>query len=149
MVDITTLEALIGTKFPGGSYRIEPWQSWLTNDCVLAAHRDDDLAHPMYCYYAALAGMGISLDELFALAHATADDGVMFGEADIELHQPLRVGVDYAVRGGFTSAVRKEGKKAGVFDIVGFELEVVDPSGAVVGVSRNSFVFPRREGQAS
>jgi hypothetical protein len=32
-----------------------------------------------------------------------------------------------------------------VFDLVFFELDIVDPdSGDVVGVCRNSFVFPRR-----
>ncbi len=144
IVALETLESLVGQPFPGGTFTVEPYQNWLTNDVVLAPQRDDDLAHPMYCYYAALAGMGISLDELFALAHATADDGVMFGEAEIELVAPMRVGVTYTVRGTFTSVVRKEGKKAGVFDIVAFALELVDPTGAVAGISTNSFVFPRR-----
>lgn len=144
VVPVEELEALVGHRFPGGTYRVEPYVSWLTNDVVGAPQRNDGVAHPMFCYYGALAGMGISLDELFALAHATADDGVMFGEAEIDLRQPLRSGVDYAVSGSIASVTRKEGKKAGVFDIVAFELELHDPSGALAAVSWNSFVFPRR-----
>lgn len=144
--DIADIEALVGQKLPGGKYTVEQYHNWLTCDVIGAPQRSDDLAHPMYCYYAALAGMGVSLDELFAMAHATADSGVMFGEAGIELREPMRTGVTYTVRGGFTDVVRKEGKKAGVFDIVTFELEVVDPEGQVVGLSSNAFVFPRREG---
>ena len=69
----------------------------------------------------------------------------MFGEAEIEQRIPLRIGESYEVRGGITGVVRKEGRRAGVFDIVTLRLELVDAEGEVAGVSTNSFVFPRRD----
>ena len=46
--------------------------------------------------------------------------------------------------GRYTSAVRKSGKRAGVFDIVEFRLEVADEGSELAVVSTNSFVYPRR-----
>ena len=91
-----------------------------------------------------LGGLGITLDELFALVGSSAADGPMFGEAEIEQVLPLRVGDTYDVRGGITGIVRKEGK-SGVFDILTFKLELVNEAGEIAGISTNSFVFPRRD----
>jgi hypothetical protein len=144
-MDETALHGVVGYRFPGGRFTIAPYEHWLTCDAVLTEPTREGVAHPMYVYYAALGGMGISLDELFALVGATADDGVMFGEAAIEVARPLAVGATYDVRGEVTGAERKSGRRAGVFDIVTFALEVVDEHGGVCGTSTNSFVFPRRE----
>jgi hypothetical protein len=144
VISAAELQGIVGHRFPGGQCRVEPYRNWLTCDAVHSPVPLDGVAHPMFCYYGALAGMGISLDELFALVGATADDGVMFGEAEIKLCRPLRVGESFAVRGSITGAERKQGRRAGVFDIVSFRLELVDDRGQVAGVSTNSFVFPRR-----
>jgi hypothetical protein len=99
----------------------------------------------MEVYYGALAGMGLSVDGLFHLVGATADDGPMFGEAQIEVRRPLQIGATYDVSGSITGVVRKEGRKAGVFDIVTFSLELRGADGEVDAVSTNSFIFPRRD----
>ena len=70
----------------------------------------------------------------------------MFGEAG---HR-ARTGRSGSARrsrisGGITGVVRKEGRKAGVFDIVTFRLELVGEDGALAAVSTNSFIFPRRD----
>ena len=145
MMSLVDLQGIVGHEFPGGTYRVEPYRNWLTCDAVLSPLPADEIAHPMFCYYGALAGMGISLDDLFALAGATAEDGVMFGEAEIDLRRPMRVGETFTVRGAITDAERKEGRRAGVFDIVAFRLELVDERDEVAAVSSNSFVFPRRD----
>ena len=36
-------------------------------------------------------------------------------------------------------------RDTGVFDIVSFRLELADGDGELVGVSTNSFIFPRRD----
>jgi hypothetical protein len=144
-ISLEALEALVGTGFPGGSYTIEPYRHWLMNDAIGDRPTTSGTASPMEIYYGAMAGLGLTLDELFALAGATAADGPMFGEAEIEQRHPLQVGETYTVRGGITGAVRKEGRRAGVFDIVTFRLELVDDEGEVAGISTNSFVFPRRD----
>lgn len=138
------LESLVGRQFPGGTYTLDPWRVWLTNDVIGAPQRTDDIAHPMFCYYAAMAGLGISIDEMFTLCHASADDGPMFGECDIQQLRPLEVGATYTVRGEITSAIRKQGARTGTFDIVAFQLEVVAADGEVSSIVSNSFIFPRR-----
>lgn len=143
--DLEELEKRVGHELPGGTYELEDYKDWLTRDVVGAEPSRDGVALPMFCYYAAIAGMGVSIDGLFRLVEATADSGVMFGEAEIDIHEPFRIGETYTVTGRITDIVRKEGRKAGVFDIVTFALDVTDSSGELAGVSTNSFVFPRRD----
>jgi hypothetical protein len=71
----------------------------------------------------------------------------MVGEQKFEFARPLEVGKEYRVEGGIVDVVRKEGKRAGVFDIATFELRVLD-AGEPVATSTTSFVFPRREAGA-
>lgn len=144
-IRLEALEALVGTPFPGGSYTIEPYRHWLFVDASGAPGTREGTAHPLEAYYGALAGMGLSVDELFSLVGASADDGPMFGEASIEIREPLRIGATYAVAGGIVDVKRKEGRRAGVFDIVAFRLELRDEAGTLAAVSTNSFVFPRRD----
>jgi hypothetical protein len=144
-ISLERLEALIGTSFPGGTYTIEPYRHWLMNDAVGDVPSTEGTASPMEIYYGAMGGLGLGLEELFALVGSSSAEGPMFGEAEIEQRRPLLVGESYEVRGGITGIVRKEGRRAGVFDIVTFRLELVDSGGEVAGVSTNSFVFPRRD----
>ena len=146
MIGLDELRDLIGTPFPDGSFTISPYEHWLCADAVLSPKLPEGVAHPMYGYYTAVAGMGISLDELFAMVGSSAADGPMFGEAGLELRKSMSIGASYTVRGGITDVVRKEGRRAGVFDIVTFRLDVIDADGDVAAVSTNSFVFPRRQG---
>ena len=141
---VQELEDLVGKPLPGGRYTVEPYRHWLMLDAVGARPTRSGTAHPMEAYYGALAGMGISVDDLFGLVGASAEDGPMFGEAEIELHRPLQVGATYDVTGAITSIQRKEGRRAGVFDIVGFRLELRGDDGELHAVSANSFIFPRR-----
>ena len=144
-ITVEELTGLVGKPFPGGTYTIEPYRHWLMQDAVGGPATREGVASPMEVYYGALAGMGLSVDELFALVGATADDGPMFGEAGIDVRRPLRIGETYRVSGGITDIVRKEGRKAGVFDIVSFRLELEGADGELAAVSSNSFIFPRRD----
>ena len=144
MVSLAQMQELVGRELPGGSFEVEHYRNWLTNDVIGSPQRSDDLAHPMFCYYAAMGGMGLSIAELFALAHTSASDGPMFGECDMEVREPLRTGVTYAVRGEIIDVERKQGGAIGTFDLLTFRLEVVAPGGEVAGVCTNSFIFPRQ-----
>lgn len=145
MTGIEELERrVVGWRFPGGCYTVAPYAAWLCHDVLRSPALPPGVAHPQYVYYAALGGMGVTLDELFALVDATSDSGVMFGEAGIEQRRPLGLGKTYDVRGEITGIVRKTGRRAGTFDVLSFVLEVVD-GGEVVGVSTNHFVFPRKD----
>ncbi len=136
-------DELIGRRFPTGTFTIKPHESWLTCDAILSPPLPDDLAHPMYAYYAALGGMGLTIEELFEIAHSSSDDGPMFGEGGIELHRPLYVGETFTIQGGIQDVVRKSGR-SGTFDIISFKLDLIDQEGKVAAVSTNSFIFPRR-----
>jgi hypothetical protein len=87
--------------------------------------------------------------DIFDLMDADADSGIMAGEQRLEFRTPLEIEKDYEVTGGIVDVVRKEGRRAGVFDITTFELRVSEPgSDEPVAISTTSFVFPRREGAA-
>lgn len=144
MITTEELQSIVGRTFPGGQYTIESYIDWLVHDVVESGRRDGATAHPLFGFIATLLGKGMSLDDLFAICGASAEDGPMFGEHETELHRPLAVGETYAVTGKFTSAERKQGQKVGTFDIVGFELSLTDGKGRPAATIRNSFVFPRR-----
>lgn len=137
------LAAIVGRPLPGGEYTLQPYVDWLVHDAVEAGV-PGEVAHPLFGFIAGLRGKGISLDDLFEICGATAADGPMFGEHETELHQPLRPGETYRVSGEFVSAERKQGKKTGIFDIVGFRLRLTDSAGTLAATTFNSFVFPRR-----
>ena len=143
MIPLEELQELAGRSLPGGSFDLEHYRNWLTNDVLGAPQRSDDLANPMFCYYAAMGGMGLSIAELFDLVGSSASDGPMFGECDMEIFIPLRTETSYSVRGEITDVQRKQGASIGVFDLVTFRLEVVQPDGRLAGACTNSFVFPR------
>jgi hypothetical protein len=141
------LKELVGTPFPGGTYTIEPYVNWLTCDCVLAPElATSDAAHPLLVYMAGQAGIGLSLAELFALCRASSDDGPMLGEWGMAVNRPLQVGDEYS--GEITEAVRKTGKKTGVFDVVRFEIELRSTVGMDTAepdaLLHSSFIYPRR-----
>lgn len=136
-------EELLAVEFSSGEFTIPEWEHWLAADAILSPPLPDGVAHPMYGYYAAIVGMGPSLDDVFEAAHSAADAGVMFGEASLEFRRPLRVGATYRVEGRFTDAARKESRRLGVMDLVTFELTLYEATGEVAVVSRNTFVFPR------
>jgi acyl dehydratase len=145
--DVIDLEALrarvVGYRFPDGQFTIPPHEAWLAADALHSPPLPEGVAHPMYFYYVGLVGMGISLDELFALVDSSASDGPMFGELEINQGRALRVGEQFRVTGEILSVDRKEGG-SGVFDIVTFRLDLHDAAGNEVGGTVNSFIFPRR-----
>ena len=145
VVPFERMEELVGRELPSGSFDLEHYRNWLTNDVIGSPQRGDDLAHPMFCYYAAMGGIGLSIGELLELAYSSADEGPMFGECDMEVHAPLRTGVNYEVRGQITDVKRKQGGAIGTFDLLTFRIEVVEPGGEVAGTCTNSFIFPRKQ----
>jgi hypothetical protein len=142
----TDYSHVIGHRFPGGTTVVPAWMNRLWGDAVAA---DDDPAphvHPVLVYYAAVQGSGVTFQDIFDLMGASGDSGIMVGEQRFEFTRPLEVGKEYEVEGGITDVVRKEGRRAGVFDIATFELRVLEPGSAEpLAVSTTSFVFPRRE----
>jgi hypothetical protein len=138
-----------GHRFPGGTTVVPPWMNRLWGEAVAAEARPGEYVHPVLVYYAAVQGSGVTFQDIFDLMGADGDSGIMVGEQRFEFARPLEVDREYIVEGGITEVVRKEGRRAGVFDIATFELLVFERSGEEpVAVSTTSFVFPRREAKA-
>jgi hypothetical protein len=135
------LESLAGRSFPGGSFLVTAAQDTALRVVVGAPPRagDADVAHPVWMFAGPQRAMGITIDDLFGWCGSSAADGPMLGETQLTMPGPLLVGHRYAVTGGIVAATRKQGRRAGVFDIVTFELNL-----AGGGQCRTSFVFPRR-----
>lgn len=135
----------VGARLPDGAYTISPHVAWLVADCVESPPLAEQFAHPMFTYFAGQGGIGATLDEMFALSHATAADGIMLGTAEIELHRPLEVGERYDVSGSIVDAQRKRGS-SGTFDLVTYrmDLSTQDEPAATLTLA---FVYPRRDAE--
>lgn len=144
-MDAAELAALEGHRFPGGSFVIAPYEDWLLRDVLGEDPGDGVLAHPLWAFAAPQQSMGVTIDDIFVLCGASADDGPMLGDTHIELLTGLRLGATYTVAGQITSAVRKTGRTAGTFDLVHFCAVSHDSGGEVVARLTNSFVLPRGE----
>lgn len=137
------LRALAGWRFPGGQVRIPAYENAVLCDVVLD-EAEADIANPLYGYLTPGAGMGISLEALFALVGASGADGPMHGECEIELHAPLRVETDYRIEGEIIDVVRKRGRKIGMFDMLRYRLAMMEGD-TEVAATTSIIVIPRRE----
>lgn len=144
---VSPYAGLVGREFPGGDYTLTASRAWLIAD-ALGDDPWDPTPHPVLAWMAGVGAMGVTWDELFAWFGATADDGPMFGEHRTTMHRPLTGGATYRVSGRIVSVQRKSGRRAGVFDVVAYELDLHlsdDPAGELVARCHNSIVLPRRE----
>ncbi|HVH00360.1 MAG TPA: hypothetical protein VM844_06305 [Miltoncostaeaceae bacterium] len=137
---------LIGHRFPGGTVTIPGWVDFLWRDAVLA-EPGGEAVHPGLAYLAAVQGSGVTFQDIFDLAEATAESGPMFGEQTLTFEGALRTDTEYAVEGEITDVVRKQGRRAGTFDMLTFELRLRAPGGALVATNVNTFIFPRATGE--
>jgi hypothetical protein len=145
----TDYSHVIGHRFPGGTTVVPYWMNRLWGDAVAAEADPSPHVHPVLVYYAAVQGSGIDFQDIFDLMEASRDSGIMVGDQGFEFTRPLEVDREYAVEGGIIDTVRKEGRRAGVFDIATFELRILEvDTREPVAVSTTSFVFPRREAAA-
>lgn len=140
------LDALVGHRFPGGTYTVAHWENWLLTDCTGREPMPDDIVHPVVLFHAPILGAGTSIAELFRLGGAEAVSGTVGLEGyDWEYLQPLREGVEYRVDGGVVSAVRETDERTGaVADHVAFCIELRHDEALVARVT-NRWQFRRTE----
>lgn len=120
------LEALVGHRFAGGTYRVAHWENWLLTDCTGRAPMPDDVVHPIVLFHAPILGAGTSIAQLFALGRAAGAGSVGLESYDWEYTGPLREDVEYRVRGGVVEAERVVGDTGAVVDRVAFCIELFD-----------------------
>lgn len=135
-------ERLDGRALPGAELTVEAYQSAIADHALLAPAEDTDHAHPFWLIVLALRGMGITVDDLCALAGQRGQDTLLFGTCGIEQRAPLRVGHTFRTSATVGPVARKESRGGGFLDFVTVRVEVED-SGELVGVVTEGFIFKR------
>ena len=124
------IRALVGHRFPGGTYSIAHWENFLLTECTGAAPLPDGLAHPAALFHAPILGAKTSIKEMFRVGWAESDFSIGIESYDWEMFQPLREETSYRVTGEVSEADRcaAEGR---VFDRIQFRFELFAPDGAL------------------
>lgn len=139
------IETYIGYTFPGGTYTIDPAKHTLFLKAVDGIPSADGRAHPILHFIATHAGKGMTFDGLMAMIGAPLDAGALFGQEDLEILRPLRIGETVTVRGRIVDARSKSGAKTGAFDTLTTSIELVDADGEVCCRSLETYIIPRKE----
>ncbi|MHB1467934.1 MAG: hypothetical protein ACYCU0_01695 [Solirubrobacteraceae bacterium] len=138
---------LVGHRFPGATYTLPEWLCWLWSDTA-ELPADERSAHPALAYFVAMQGTGVSIQEIFDLIGAGVDSGVMFGECELTWHRLLLPGGTYECEAEIVGMVRKEGRRAGVFDMMSFKVSMRESGAAELAAECvNSWVVPRKSGE--
>lgn len=146
MVPLERMAALVGRRFPGGSYTIGHWENFLVHDALASSCDGSGLAHPAMLFHVPIAGVGVTIAEVFAMCEAESDEAVRAGAYVWEIARPLREEVEYRMDGVIVAVERKEGRRGGLMDVVTFRVDVMDAATDQVDASvTNTWVFLRRD----
>jgi hypothetical protein len=136
------LQALVGHRFRGGTYRIEHWENWLLTDCTGAPPLPDGIVHPIALFHVPILGAGTSITELFVLGRARGAGSVGLEGYDWEYFAPLREDVEYTIEGGIISAERTVSDQGATVDRIAFQIDLSDGAALVARVT-NRWQFRR------
>lgn len=109
---------------------------------VLGTSPPADGLHPLHAYIAMQRGIGVSIEQLCALADFDIQDGPMMGSLSLEILGDLDAGYEYRVEGEIVDLEHREGRRF-PFDLLTFCERLIDAEGAVVARTTNTFVLPR------
>lgn len=138
------LDALVGHRFPGGTYRIEAWENRLLTEATGAEPLPEGLAHPVHVFHTSLAGAGIGVAYILDLFAFRPRDGVVVVAYDWELHRPLHEGVLYRMAGAITGVERKR-RGDRIADHLFFMVNIDDAAGVPVASITNEWRISRRQ----
>lgn len=146
----------VGHRFPGGTVVVRHWENWLFCDAVLAEHPahysvegakalgyPSPVVHPCLVFVACLRGACVSQQDIFDLMEFDPSDGPLFGEQQLQFDEPVFEEVEYGANGGIVGVMRKQGKRAGIFDLVTFQIRL-DREGRTAVTTTSSLILPRR-----
>jgi len=134
---------LDGHPLPEGEFTVTAEEDRRLREAI-GAGADGGGAHPVWAYIATQRGIGISVGGLCELADYDIHDGPMLGSSELEYAGDVRIGVPYRVRGEIVGVVRKQGRKAGTFDVLTYRERLVGPGDELVATATNTFILPRR-----
>jgi hypothetical protein len=126
------MRALVGHRFPGGTYRIEHWENFLLSDATGIEPLPDRLAHPAHLFHVAINGAGTTITELFRLAESGPRGPVSIDYYDWKIHAPLREDETYRFSGGIADFTRSAREGSPTRDSFTYEIEIDDTSGGRV-----------------
>ena len=136
-------EALAGLRLPGGTCRVEGYESLLMHDAVRAPRSSQP--HPIWAFLAPQRGMGLTLAALFETLGCPLDTGPLLGTFAARVTSPLALDVDHEVRGGVTMVRRRAGRVLGIVDEVEMVLDLLRADGSPVLTATYGFLLPRRD----
>ena len=137
------LDALIGHRFAGGTYRIEHWENFLLTDCTGRAPLPDGLVHPIVLFHVPILGVGTSITELFELGGVSGPGSVGLEGYDWEYVRPLVEDTEYRMEGGIVSAHRTTNDDGRVVDKFTFEITLFDDADRLAARVTNRWVLRR------
>ncbi|GLZ45381.1 hypothetical protein Acsp06_15660 [Actinomycetospora sp. NBRC 106375] len=134
-------DELAGRRLPGGTSRVEGYESLLMHDAVRSPRAP--APHPIWAFLAPQRGMGPSLGELFASFGCPLEAGPLLGRFGARFAGPLVLDAEHEVHGGITTVRRRHGRVLGTFDDVEMVLDL-QRDGVPVLTATYGFLLPRR-----
>jgi len=141
---VVDLAALPGTRLPEGRFTITAEENARLVRALGGRGLSEGEAHPVWGYIATQRGIGIDVADLLALAAFDIADGPMLASCMLTFAIPLRVNREYRVEGEVVGVERKDGRRAGMFDLLTVEERLLEGERLAATV-RNVFVLPRKE----
>lgn len=140
---------LAGRQLPGDTTTISRHQSAITDHALHAAADPDadEYAHSIWFLIISLRGMGISVDELCALADKREGDTLLFGTCGIDQHQPLSVGHTYRTTASIDSVSRRTTRDGSILDSLTVTVTLFDTTAPTDAVGMVTSVYLFKRGQ--
>ncbi|WP_026919709.1 hypothetical protein [Gordonia shandongensis] len=141
---------LVGRRLPGAVIAVPRHQAVIADHALYA---DDDpesgeLAHTIWMLVIALRGMGISVDELCALAEKRDDDTLLFGTCSIRQDRPLLVDRRYRSTAVIDDIGRRVTRDGSLLDSITVTVELSDDErpDVAMGSVTSVYLFKRARG---
>ena len=122
----------MSTTLPGATYTIPP-DGFARLDAIVGGETE-----PLWAFMVAMSGLGVTIEELFAMFDCTMEDGPMLGEWAVEYTGAFEPGASYHVTAEVLGLEEKSGR-SGRFDLVRSKIDI-----AGVASCRFTYVLPRR-----
>lgn len=138
----TLQQELQGRQLPGGEITLERHEIAISEDVLRAEPDLSGAAHPAWFIIASLRCMGISVEDLCALAHQGSEDALLFGSCRIDQATTLRPGATYSASayvGQVGSRTARDGSRLDSVEVV----VVLSDAGAPAGTITSTYLFKR------
>lgn len=121
---------LVGRQLPGDIISISRHESAITDHALRAATDPDagEHANSIWFLIIALRGMGISVDELCALADKRSIDTLLFGTCEIDQITPLVIGNTYRTTASIDNVDRRTTRDGSTLDSLTVTVTLFDTS---------------------